>query len=144
MKALQVGSSYRHPKTGSVMRITEIDEGKVAAWPHPADLRFIVEEGYNAGCLGVATADEARTWILIDGLLAYWDGIRWTEVDEKTADDLLAAKRVAMSFARVSGYGELNPSITLLVPSDQRRIVEEHHTRWRRSNGSMRGVIPAR
>lgn len=60
------------------------------------------------------------------GLLAHWDGIQWTAVDEGTASGL----RVAMRFARVSGHGELNPSITLLVPWDQRRIVEEHHTRW--------------
>lgn len=59
-------------------------------------------------------------------LLAHWDGIQWTAVDEETASGL----RVAMRFARVSGYGELNPSITLLVPWAQRRIVEEHHTRW--------------
>jgi hypothetical protein len=121
------------------MRITEIAEGKVTAWPHPADLRFVVEEGHNPGCFGVALMDDARAWILIDGLLAHWDGIRWTEVDAKTANDLVITKRVAMSFARVSGYGELNPSITLLVPSDQRRIVDEHHTRWRRATGRANG-----
>jgi hypothetical protein len=156
MKALQAGGRYRHPKTGAVMRITEIDEGKVVAWPHPVDLRFVIEEDpaasqagrtrarYDPGCHGVTTMEDARTWLPIDsiqllavhtGLHAYWDGVRWTEVDEKTADDLLAARRVAMSFARVSGYGELNPNITLLVPRDQRRIVEDHHTRWRRAKG---------
>lgn len=68
---------------------------------------------------------------LVDDLFAHWDGIQWTEVNEKTASVL----RVAMRFARVSGYGELNPSITLLVPQDQRRIVEEHHSQWQRSRG---------
>lgn len=133
MKTPQTGCRYRNPKTGSVLRITEIAEGKVVAWPHPMDLRFFVEEGANQGTCGVTTLDDARTWILLDGMLAYWDGIRWTAVDAKTAEDLLVSKRVAMSFARVSGYGELNPNITLLVPNDQRWIVEEHHTRWRRA-----------
>ena len=126
------------------MRITEIDEGKVVAWPHPVDLRFVIEGDPDPGCHGVTTMEDARTWLPIDnaqllavhtGLHAYWDGVRWTEVDDKTADALLVAKRVAMSFARVSGYGELNPNITLLVPMDQRRIVEDHHTRWRRAKG---------
>jgi hypothetical protein len=144
MKALQAGGRYRHPKTGTVMRITEIDEGKVVAWPHPVDLRFVIEGDPHPGCHGVATMEDARTWLPIDstqllavstGLHAYWDGVRWTGVDDKTADELIVAKRVAMRFARVSGYGELNPNITLLVPTDQRRIVEEHHTRWRRAKG---------
>jgi hypothetical protein len=112
-----------------VIRITEIAVGKVPAWPHPVDLRYIVEEGQNLGRRGVTTLDDVCTWILLDDLLAYWDGIQWAEVHEETA----AGMYVAMRFARVSGYGELNPSITLLVPRDQRRIVEEHHKRWQRS-----------
>lgn len=135
METLQSGRRYRHPKISTVMRITEIAEGQVAAWPHPVDLRFVVEEGQYPGRCGVTTVEDARTWILLDGLFAHWDGARWTEVDEKTASDL----RVGMRFARVSGYGELNPSITLLVPKDQRRIVEEHHDRWRRGNEHAAG-----
>ncbi len=126
MEALQIDRSYRHPKTGTLMRITEIAEGKVPAWPHPVDLRFIVEKGQNPGRCGVTTLEDARTWILVDNLFGYWNGIRWTMVDETAA----ASLRVAMSFARVSGYGELNPDITLLVPRDQQRVVEEHHARW--------------
>jgi hypothetical protein len=130
METPRVGRRYKHPN-GAILRITEIDEGKVAAWPYPADLRYVVVEGKNLGRYGVTTLGDACTWILLEELLAHWDGIRWTAVNEKMAEDL----HVSMRLARVSGYGELNPSITLLVPRDQQRIVEEHHRHWWRAKG---------